>query len=87
MTIGLLALVGCLAGCEADKKYTCSCTYICEPPFSGGTVTDWSPEGIIKAESEGQAESRAESLCDEQSAATCGGVVFENCLCSCSEAD
>ena len=87
MTIGILAILGVCAGCAAENEYTCSCTYICEPPLSGGTVTDWSPEGIIKAEGEGQAASRAESLCRDQSAETCGGVVFEACACSCGEAD
>ena len=86
MAIGLL-VVGCLGGGAAEKEYTCSCSYICEPPYSGGTTTDWDPEGIIKAEGEGQAESRAESLCDEESAATCGDVVFEPCICTCTEAD
>jgi hypothetical protein len=82
-----LLVVGCLGGCAAEKEYACSCSYICDPPYSGGTTTDWDPAGIIKAEGVGQAESRAESLCDEQSATDCGEVVFEPCLCTCTEAD
>jgi hypothetical protein len=87
MMVALSVVLGCLAGCAADKEYSCTCSYICEPPLAGGTVTHWNPEGIIKAESESQAAGRAESLCDDQSAETCGDVVFEACSCMCSEAD